>query len=1381
MLRIILVLCLTVYTYGQKEATIWYFGHGAGLDFSTTPPTVLEDNNKMAAREGCGTISDASGNLLFYSDGRSVWNKNHVLMQDTSGGDVDYLNGGVEYATQTGLIIPKPNTTGVYYLLSVPHVGADNIYYSTIDFRSNPAGVVTATNVPLYTGGINSTEKVTCVLQENGTDFWLVSHEYNNDKFVIHKITNSGILFHKKISTGIIHRNNGAGWMKFSLDGKKLVVATFLQNRLEIFDFDIKTGNLTLDESFYVDKPFGVAFSPNSKLLYITNGNSEGGGALRQYNLTASSISASGTVIRSLVTSSKDFPSCLQIGTDGKIYVNRAHSRYMGVIQNPNVLGSRCDYDHNHIDLNPSNQSFATLTSYASRRKGYERYLSLLGRDRYRDKWPSATGEPKHHTHLGLPNFVANFLKSDIKVSKKCFGDETSVEANIIGGYVRYELDFGDGTPLKTGNIVSGNIKEKHRYSSANNYTITIKLFKSSGSSTDKKISFEIYSNPVINFSSRDVCISTANINLNASPTGGNYTGTGVSGNTFSPSTAGIGNHRVTYQYQDANKCTSSKTVMISVEPLPNAGTGGTLNLCADAVPTLTQLRNAITGEDTGGTWSPSPTAGATTYTYSVSGSGACSHHSSSSVVTINYQAKPNAGTDGTLALCTGQIPTLTQLQNTITREDTGGTWSPSPAAGITTYTYTVSATAPCTGNDTSTVTINYQNTPNAGTDGTLNICTGTVPTLTQLQNTITGEDTGGTWSPSPTAGVTTYTYTVNATAPCTGNDTSTVTINYRNTPNAGTDGTISLCTGQIPTLAQLQDAIIGEDMGGTWIPSPTAGVTSYMYLISASPPCTASAISTVTVNYVAKPNAGTDGTIGLCAGTVPTLVQLQDAITGEDVGGTWSPSPAIGVTSYTYTVTNPICSATATSKVTVRYQATPKAGTDGTIGLCTGTVPTLNQLQNAITGEDTGGTWSPSPTAGVTTYTYTVNATAPCTGNDTSTVTINYRNTPNAGTDGTLNVCTGTAPTLTQLQNAITGEDMGGAWSPSPAVGITTYTYTVNATAPCTGNDTSTVTINYRNTPNAGTDGTISLCSGTAPTIAQLQDAITGEDTGGNWSPLPAVGVTTYTYTIRHGSCPEQNSTVTIHYNLEITFDLQRTYILCPEKGSVEVAVKNPSATYNYRWYDDKNNLIGSNAKININKQGRYRVAVTDVAGICTRTENVDVIDAPSIPKITKKHLVFSNNDDQSQTLEIAFNNATDYYLFALNNTSNFVNRTVFKIPFGAHKLYIKDKTDCFKMYHIDIIAINPPKFFTPNDDTVSDLWIIKGLNLTNFKSFELTIMDRYGNLLKTYQNKFTGWDGTNLNGKKMRRDDYWYVLVVKNHEGSQMIKKGHFSLIND
>lgn len=62
-----------------------------------------------------------------------------------------------------------------------------------------------------------------------------------------------------------------------------------------------------------------------------------------------------------------------------------------------------------------------------------------------------------------------------------------------------------------------------------------------------------------------NVCVDDVSITLTGSPMGGTWSGPGITGNTFDPSTAGSGFHALIYTYTDGNGCTNSDTVTIQV------------------------------------------------------------------------------------------------------------------------------------------------------------------------------------------------------------------------------------------------------------------------------------------------------------------------------------------------------------------------------------------------------------------------------------------------------------------------------------------------------------------------------------------------------------------------------------------------------------------------------------------------------------------------------------------------------------------------------------------------------------------------------------------------------------------------------------------------
>ena len=169
--KCLLILLLTsTILYAQKEGNIWYFGRRAGLDFNSGAPVPLTDGI-MNTLEGCSAISNDMGNLLFYTDGVSVWNKNHIRMPNGFG-----LNGHPS-STQSALIVQDPGNSDRYYIFTVPaqqnHYGFSrplSFYYNIVDMTlAGGLGDITIKNMLLMN---KVTEKLTAVRHANGHDIW---------------------------------------------------------------------------------------------------------------------------------------------------------------------------------------------------------------------------------------------------------------------------------------------------------------------------------------------------------------------------------------------------------------------------------------------------------------------------------------------------------------------------------------------------------------------------------------------------------------------------------------------------------------------------------------------------------------------------------------------------------------------------------------------------------------------------------------------------------------------------------------------------------------------------------------------------------------------------------------------------------------------------------------------------------------------------------------------------------------------------------------------------------------------------------------------------------------------------------------------------------
>jgi len=362
--RFILIFALItagVVVFGQKQANYWYFGHNAGLSFSLGPPSPLT-NGALYTGEGCSSISTAEGALLFYTDGRFVYDKNHNQMPNGSG----LL--GHSSSTQSGIIVPKPGSTTEYYIFTVDAADnglANGLCYSKVDLTlNNGLGDVVTTEknislVPL------ACEKVTAVGHADGNTFWVITKKWGNADFYAYRITYDGVVTTPVISTTgpILNGNIGQeskGYIKVSPDGSWVATANNTDYTVGIYHFDNSTGivsHLVTDDTYTSPGggdpggPYGVEFSPNSSRLYISEW--KGHRRIHQYDLSTGNpdtILDSRVVVASVGQNAAPI-GALQIGPDNRMYIARYQEGHLSRINNPNILGTFCGFEENAVGL----------------------------------------------------------------------------------------------------------------------------------------------------------------------------------------------------------------------------------------------------------------------------------------------------------------------------------------------------------------------------------------------------------------------------------------------------------------------------------------------------------------------------------------------------------------------------------------------------------------------------------------------------------------------------------------------------------------------------------------------------------------------------------------------------------------------------------------------------------------------------------------------------------------------------------------------------------------------------------------------------------------------------------------------------------------------
>lgn len=152
---------------------------------------------------------------------------------------------------------------------------------------------------------------------------------------------------------------------------------------------------------------------------------------------------------------------------------------------------------------------------------------------------------------------------------------------------------------------------------------------------------------PVITASAAasSACLASDTIALTATPSGGNWSGPGVSGTDFYVAVAGIGIHDLVYSVTDTNGCSASDSVTISVNAIPTVVASAAMNFVCLADDSV-----ALSGSPVGGTWSGSGVVG---NQFSGALAGAGTH-----VLTYSYTDSSGCSADDTLSItvdvCTG-------------------------------------------------------------------------------------------------------------------------------------------------------------------------------------------------------------------------------------------------------------------------------------------------------------------------------------------------------------------------------------------------------------------------------------------------------------------------------------------------------------------------------------------------------------------------------------------------------------------------------------------------------------------------------------------------------------------------------------------------------
>jgi hypothetical protein len=398
LIPLIVAILLSSSGIAQKEASHWYFGNRCSLDFSRGSPVVTPDA-QLKAIGGSAAVSDReTGELLFYTDGRNFWNKRHEVMTNVH----TLSTGCYALGSQPAIILPSEdkNLFHVFTIRAEVELDAENptnpdciyttdrirtpagesglnLYYSRVDMQLNGGLgnlVENSSNTLIMR---NITEKLTAIPHDNGSDYWIVVHGWNNNLFHAFRLSGGNLVDEIVSAIGSVHGGYGGiyfeeemrGEMKASPDGARISCAVFDSSRpFDLFDFDATTGSLT----HYINLgdvrgQYGVSFSPDNSKLYVTSDSRAADAALPeiivQYDLEMDTPEEIVASRKSVVVGNRatNIPrngifdgwstaaKGMALAPDGRLYIsgneprdNAGVDNILVTINNPNKRGEAC-------------------------------------------------------------------------------------------------------------------------------------------------------------------------------------------------------------------------------------------------------------------------------------------------------------------------------------------------------------------------------------------------------------------------------------------------------------------------------------------------------------------------------------------------------------------------------------------------------------------------------------------------------------------------------------------------------------------------------------------------------------------------------------------------------------------------------------------------------------------------------------------------------------------------------------------------------------------------------------------------------------------------------------------------------------------------------
>jgi len=807
-------------------------------------------------------------------------------------------------ASEAALIVKQPGNANIYFVFTLDaDAGSNGLRYSIVDMNlAAGMGSVTVKNTLLHAP---CAEKLCGVVHCNGTDVWVISHDFQSIDFRAYLVTASGVSTNPVISSVgsyIASAVAGAGCMKISPNGKKLGQALRTLPSIELYDFDAATGTVSNPLILPLSIPpgsaaYGVEFSPDGTKFYGTT-TSSGLSQLHQWDLCSGNSAA---IIASHQSFTATVTNALQLGPDGKIYTARGRvvstltsaiimsESMLGVINNPNASGAAINFIN-------AGQSVAPKSSL-----------------------------------YGLPNFVTGFYKTPVVqytytvnppvscTTASFTAPPLSSSGCAVTSFTASSLMWIFGDPGSGANNVSTLLNPVHVYSGPGAYHAKLVLYNSCGGVIDTlKQDVQIGNIPLNNTTSGFSVCRGQSLVLNGTGSLSYTWSTGATTNSISITPTV--NTTYTVNGIDAHGCLLRSVQTVSVHESPTISVTGSPNLCIGR--TATQVAVGASSY----TWSNGAISSslvvtpavATIYTVTGTAPGGCT---ASIATTVNILPLPSLTVTGTHTVCAWSAFTLEASGASVYGWSDGShsaTLSLVPHPSLQTHTYYVTGVSAIGCFTRQTVSVTVMPLPTVSIAGnTQTVCAGSVLTKTALGAS------GYTWSTGDKSNVanllplsnTIYTVTGANNFGCT--NTATTLITVKPTPTVTTQD-VQACSGDTFTLSVT--SVSAQGVSYTWYPDQVRGysITSVagsaaIYTVTASnSACTASATSSLSI--ISSTTLSISPDVQIISGT-----STQLHVSG---GGsyTWSPTDHLDCTN----CPNPV----ASPETDTRYCVISQSGT---------------------------------------------------------------------------------------------------------------------------------------------------------------------------------------------------------------------------------------------------------------------------------------------------------------------------------------------------------------------------------------------------------------------------------------------------------------------